>query len=280
MRSVSPAGSDLLRDAGVLITIERTLHTTTCNSECPSRNRDVSEVFAPAALRQMVDYRVSARSPTDRTGPLTDSPEGGVRADHYGSDSVADVATDVTEPRPHRSRFAKLADLQRRFEDTRVGRWVFTGLIVVILGAQVIANLPDSAIKRVLHVVSEPTKAVNLAQRWAMFAPNPNQRLEYLDVAVTMADGNTRTWTAEPFTRYQRLFVPNRWEDLQENAIRQPQIRPRLARWVVNEVSGPTERPVRVVMTMRFERLLPPGQPGRTSATSKVLYEEELAGQS
>jgi hypothetical protein len=112
-----------------------------------------------------------------------------------------------------------------------------------------------------------------------MFSPNPTQRIEYLEVTVTMADGSTRTWTVNPYPPFKRVFVANRWLNMKESAIRQPEVRPELARWVVDEVTGPGEQAAKVVMTMRFERLLPPGQHGPTSPAVRILYQEEFAKQ-
>jgi hypothetical protein len=62
-------------------------------------------------------------------------------------------------------------------------------------------------------------------------------------------------------------------------AMRQQDGRKEFARWVVDKVSGPSVRPVKVVMMFHFVVLAPPGEPTTRSTGTKVLYEEVLTGQ-
>ena len=56
-------------------------------------------------------------------------------------------------------------------------------------------------------------------------------------------------------------------------------IRPQVARWVVREVTEPTERAVGVAVVLRTETLSPPGEGAwRKNPPMKVLYQEALAG--
>jgi hypothetical protein len=211
---------------------------------------------------------------------LTSSRQDSSAAPHEVAEPGADNATGHdAEPSAQRSRFAKFHNLQQRLEDSRNGRRVITGLIAVILGVQILWNLPDSTIRQTVTPVVDPATLIGVTERWPMFSPDPTQRIEYLDVTVTMADGSTRTWTVNPYPPFKRVFVANRWLNIKESAIRRPEVRPELARWVVDEVTEPGEQAAKVVMTMRFERLLPPGQHGPTSPAVRILYQEEFAKQ-
>jgi hypothetical protein len=211
---------------------------------------------------------------------LTSSREDSTAAPHEVAESGADSATGQGGERSvQRSRFTKFHNLQQRFEDSRSGRRVITGLIAVILGVQILWNLPDSAIRQSVTPVVNPATLIGVTERWPMFAPNPTQRTEHLEVTVTMTDGSTRTWTVEPYPPIKRTFVANRWLGIKETVVRRAEVRPELARWVVDEVTGPGDQPAKVVMTMRVERLLPPGEPGLPKPSVMILYQEEFAKQ-
>jgi hypothetical protein len=194
-------------------------------------------------------------------------------------ESTADSTAEAASSHTRESHFARFHDVQKRFEETRAGKRVIVGLIVIVVAVQIVWNLPDSTIRNGLATVARPAGAVGLTERWPMFAPNPNQRTENVFVTVTMADGTTRVWTVEPYPRAKRLVVPNRWLGFQESAVRFEEVRQDLARWVVSEVTGPGEQPAKVVMTLRIERLAPPGQGGPISPAERILYEENLVGQ-
>jgi len=83
-----------------------------------------------------------------------------------------------------------------------------------------------------------------------------------------------------PNPRLEKIFLPDRWEtDGGKPRLRQQDGRIQFARWVVDRVTGPSDRPVKVVMMFHFKVLAPPGQPSKGSTGTKVLYEEVLTGQ-
>lgn len=173
---------------------------------------------------------------------------------------------------------AKRPTLSQRFEESRIGMWSVSAIIVVILGVQIVCSLPDSPIRRGLIPIVEPANVVSLTIPWAMFAGNPNPRIEDFEVEVTMADGSTRTWKLEPGSRLEKVLVPNRWEGLREHAMRQQDGRQDFARWVVREVTEQSERPVKVVMMFHYKVLLRPGEQTLGQTGTRVLYEEVLTG--
>jgi hypothetical protein len=173
---------------------------------------------------------------------------------------------------------AKRPTLQQRFEESRLGKWLISGVIVVILGTQVVWSMPDSAIRGALMPIVEPANAIGVNERWSLYAPRVASRVEEFEVDVTMADGSTRIWRHVPNPRLEKIFLPDRWELVAATALRQQDGRIGFARWVVDAVTGPSDRPVKVVMMFRFKVLAPPGQPSKGATGTKVVYEEVLTG--
>jgi hypothetical protein len=127
--------------------------------------------------------------------------------------------------------------------------------------------------------VVEPANAIGLNERWSLYGPRVSSRIEELEVDVTMADGSTRIWKHVPNPLLEKIFVPDRWELMASTALRQQDGRVEFVRWVVDSLTGPSDRPVKVVMMFHFRVLAPPGQPSSGATGSKVLYEEVLTGQ-
>ena len=125
----------------------------------------------------------------------------------------------------------------------------------------------------------QSVNAINLTTRWSMFAPVPGQRVEEFEVDVTMADGSIRVWKRLPDPLLEKVFLPDRWPVMTENAMRQQDGRREFARWVVTNVTGPSDRPVKVVMMYHFKVLPPLGQPSKGATGIKVIYEEVFTGQ-
>jgi hypothetical protein len=176
-------------------------------------------------------------------------------------------------------RLTRRTTLQERFEESRVGKQVISAIILVILGVQVVWSMPDSAIRRGLMPIVEPANVINVNERWSMFAPNIGTRVENFEVQVTMADGSARVWRLEPGSRLQKIFWPSRLPLMTETAMRQQDGRRDLARWIVREVTGPSERPAKVVMMFHFKVLPRPGESSKNPTGTKVIYEEVLTGQ-
>ena len=186
------------------------------------------------------------------------------------------------EERSLRGRLGQLSTLQQRFEESRVGQVVISVLVVVVVILGAARNLPDSPLKRsLLPIVGPAAAATYVNQEWALFAPSVITRTETIEVQVVMADGSVRTWTPQPGDRLTGAIAWARWKRLTYVAVRQPEIRPGIARWVARRVAGPSEYPLRVAMVLRVQNLPPPGEDGRTrgATATKVLYQEELTGQ-
>ena len=186
------------------------------------------------------------------------------------------------EERSLRRRLGQLSTLQQRFEESRVGEFLISALVAIIVLVGIAWNLPDSPVRRSLSPVVGPIGAATyLNQAWAAFAPGVSTRTESIEVEVSMADGSVRIWNAEPGNRLTGAVAWARWTRLRYFAVIKPEIRPGIARWAVRRATEQSERPVRVAMVLRVQNLPPPGEEGRTrgATATKVLYEEELTGQ-
>src|ERR1700738_3105021 len=104
-----------------------------------------------------------------------------------------------------RTAFGQSSTLQQSLEESRTGQVLISCLVAAILFVGVAWNLPESPIKRSLVPVLKPTAVVNLNQSWAVYAPSPIDRLNTVEVQVSMADGSSRGWTQQPGTSMDRL---------------------------------------------------------------------------
>lgn len=162
---------------------------------------------------------------------------------------------------------------------SRIRAIATSAMIVVILGIGVVWNLPDAAISRALWPpLRSVAFAVGLDQNWSMYAPNPPQRQEDIEVHVVMADGSDKVWTLPRLNPVFGVAFSHRWRKFKEGLLTDPQLRPDFVHWVVREMAGPGDRPVRVDMLLQTEELLPPGVGGRGRTAVESLYSEELTG--
>jgi hypothetical protein len=173
----------------------------------------------------------------------------------------------------------KLSAAGQRFEQSRLGEAVISGVVTVVVLIGVLWNLPDSPIKRTLTPTLRPiATSIGLEQKWTMYAPEPISALEDMQVRVRMADGEERLWSWHRGDRLIGPFSWYHWQKLKEQVSREPQSRAGVARWAVREVTTPAERPVHVQMLLRNEPLPAPGTNSADTVTVAVLYDEALDG--
>ena len=184
------------------------------------------------------------------------------------------------DPGRWRRRLPTLTGRQRRFESSLAGEVLISVFVAIVILVNVVWNLPRSEIERRAKPVLLPIASVTAAsQSWAMYAPNPIQRLEMVTVRVTMSDGSTRVWTPTGDSRATTALVWYHWQKLKETVVRDKDIRAGVARWAVRELTRPDEHPVRVEMILDTENLPSPGDAGRPQRATETLYSESLAGQ-
>jgi hypothetical protein len=176
-----------------------------------------------------------------------------------------------------------MSALQRRVGESSFVKLVVEGvigaLVALIVLIAVVSNLPaGSALKQSLDPVLTPiAMATGLEQYWSMYAPNPPQRLEELEVHVLMADGADRVWKLpldqDPVVG---VAISHRWRKLRETLYGDARSRPALAHWVIDQVSRPSERAVGVQMIVHTQTLPAPGQNGPANTGTEILYQEDL----
>ena len=204
---------------------------------------------------------MSATAATDRKWP---------------ADLAVTVRDQGKEQRNPRTGEGKLANPQQRFEESHVGKVMISAFVAVFVLIGVLWNVPDSPIRRSLIPVLTPVAApAGLDQYWGMYG-TPDSRLETVEVHVKMANGEDRVWAMQPGERGIGWW--DRWILLRRAVIHDASIRPQLARWVVREVTEPTEHVVGVTVVYRTQTLPPPGEGPPGKPAMKVLYQEALAG--
>jgi hypothetical protein len=167
----------------------------------------------------------------------------------------------------------------QRFETSRFGEAVISCVVVVVLLIGVVWSLPDAEIKSWLTRLLQPVaSATGLEQSWRMYAPEPLQRLEFLEVRVTMANGVQRVWTNPRGDRVVGAFAWYHWQKVKENVVHDPGSRAGVAHWVVHRLTGRSERAVRVQMILRTESLPAPGTNVSPVRGEEILYDENLTG--
>lgn len=167
----------------------------------------------------------------------------------------------------------------QRFKTSRFGEAVISCVVVVVLLIGVVWSLPDAEIKSWLTRLLQPVaSATGLEQSWRMYAPEPLQRLEFLEVRVTMANGVQRVWTNPRGDRVVGAFAWYHWQKVKENVVHDPGSRAGVAHWVVHRLTGRSERAVRVQMILHTESLPAPGTNVSPVRGEEILYDENLTG--
>jgi hypothetical protein len=171
----------------------------------------------------------------------------------------------------------KLSAIGQRFERSPFGEAAISGFVVVVLLIGVVWSLPDAEVKRRLLPVLHPiASAAGLEQSWRMYAPEPQRQQEFLDVRVTMGNGAQRVWTNPRGDRVLGAFAWYHWQKVKENVVHDPASRAGVAHWIVHQLTGHSERAVRVQMILRTESLPAPGTNGPSTRGEEILYDEDL----
>lgn len=96
--------------------------------------------------------------------------------------------------------------------ETRAGRRLLNVVAVLLLGAMLVSNLPDSELRDQLRLVERPiTDVTGLSQNWALFAPNPRSTFLRLRAEIERADGTVEVWTPPVGDRLVGVYRTYRW---------------------------------------------------------------------
>lgn len=109
-------------------------------------------------------------------------------------------------------------------------------------------------------------RALGLAQRWAMFAPNPPRANPKIAASLRFADGSERTWQLPPLEGSGHLVRSQKWRYRRwawDLVLRdQPGAWADAARWaVLTHGMDPANPAVAVAVTCRLVPIPPPGSP-------------------
>jgi hypothetical protein len=97
----------------------------------------------------------------------------------------------------------------------RLGRFVLSGALLLILASLLVWNLPECALRRALLPWARPlVVGLGLQQSWAVFSPNPARSSVLLEVRVDFEDGSSE-WTtlpgSDPFLGALRDYRWRKW---------------------------------------------------------------------
>ena len=150
----------------------------------------------------------------------------------------------------------------QRIEESSNGRVVISAVLIFVLVAIIISNLPASALRRSAHPIVQPLlDTTGLNQNWNLFAPNPRRSTLRLEARIDYADGSTSVWRtpiSDPFVGTYRAFRWRKWASYVVSNSR-PQLWPMAALWLARTHTRAGKIPVRVSLYQQFFYAPKPG---------------------
>jgi hypothetical protein len=96
--------------------------------------------------------------------------------------------------------------------DIPAGRRLLEVVIVLVLGAMLVSNLPPSDLREQARWIEQPiTDVTGLSQNWALFAPTPRSSYLRLRAEIERADGTVEEWTPPTGDRVLGVMRTYRW---------------------------------------------------------------------
>ena len=170
--------------------------------------------------------------------------------------------------------------MQARLEKSVIGQALISLFVLVIVGAILVINMPDSQLKRDLNRLAIPiVNVTGLDQNWGIFSA-PRTIAAYVDAQVKFSDGST-TIVKLPTGSGVSAYVNYRWQKYEEV------IRPddgkqywnAYAAYVANGARKPGREPVQVTLFRRWAPSLPPGPgPAHGAWQQFPIYTLDLTG--
>ncbi|WP_052664346.1 hypothetical protein [Nitriliruptor alkaliphilus] len=192
------------------------------------------------------------------------------RTDEPPADAGPDVGVSEGELRP------PPADLP--LTQTRAGRRLSNVVAVLLLGAMLVSNLPDSELREQLRLVERPiTDVTGLSQNWALFAPNPRSTFLRLRAEIERVDGTVEEWIPPVGDRIVGVYRTYRWRKW-ANGVVDPEAS-RLHRGAAGylrvQFDDPDAAPIAEIRLFRGTHRQP--RPGSGEAADRTpTFEEEL----
>ncbi len=150
-----------------------------------------------------------------------------------------------------------------RFERSRLGQSLITYGLLLALVVLVLQNLPASVVRKDLSSIDSAARSIGYEQDWAVFSPDPRSENFRVYATLTYPDGSTERWDVPKGNPLIDAYDDYRWQKFQERlrtdqytGLYQP-----LCRWLAATHTRGGHHPVKVVLTRRFEPVLPIGQP-------------------
>lgn len=161
----------------------------------------------------------------------------------------------TTEPPPAARGDAPASEppAELPLSETRAGRRLLNVVAVLLLGAMLVSNLPDSELREQFRLVERPiTDVTGLSQNWALFAPNPRSSFLRLRAEIERADGSVEEWMPPTGDRVLGVYRTYRWR--------------KWANGVVDTDASRLHRGAAAYLQARFD------EPGRPPVTEIRLY--------
>jgi hypothetical protein len=163
--------------------------------------------------------------------------------------------------------------VQERLESSVAGRVLVSLLVVVILAAVVVWNLPQSELGRQGQYRLNPVvNATGLDQTWAVFAPDPPRQELELEARIAYDDGTERTWrvpTGDPVVGGYRDYRWLKWAEWMTSGAHVVLWQPAAA-WIARQEQAAGRRPVSVTLVRQVFDL--PIGAGRAAPRPVDLY--------
>jgi len=149
-----------------------------------------------------------------------------------------------------------------RFEQNPYVQGVLTVVLVVVMGAVLLWNLPPGPPREQLRPAVGPLMhSLGLEQDWALFAPDPRSFTVGVYATLTFADGHTERWVPPHNGLFLAPYRTYRWQKYVErvraddySGLWEP-----TARWVARQAIGEVTK---VVLTRTFREAKVPGAEG------------------
>jgi hypothetical protein len=168
--------------------------------------------------------------------------------------------------------------VQARLEKSALGKSLISLLVLAIVGAILVVNLPDSQLKRDLWKPTQPfVNATGLDQNWGIFS-QPRTTSAYVDAHVDFADGSSLV-VGIPSSPGLSAYADYRWQKYEEV------VRPDdgkaywkdYAEYIAKQARKPGLEPVQVSLVRKFSETRPPGPgPQRDPWQSFTFYVLDL----
>lgn len=155
-------------------------------------------------------------------------------------------------------------DLQERIERTAIGRLAISVLIVAVLLAVVVWNMPGSALRASLVPLIAPVvESVGLQQDWALFAPEPQRQSLDFYAEVTLLDDTAVRWEPPRQHLWPAGARAERWRKWWERMRRDEneQLWRPTARWIAAQHGSAGGGALTVSLVRRWRDTPPPGEP-------------------